>query len=162
MNSKIYNLFSAEDNEDDEEISNDDDEGATDKGADDDDDDTEGGYWSAPPSSPGAACSLTIIIRVNSKLRADRCVTVARPYFNRSISAVGLYRTNAVCGAAASRLHRTSLAGQTYLLRGAARTEGENTNYVCRQNNARRQTLKTRMARAQLRGAVRRGACDNL
>ena len=41
----------------------------TDEAADDDNDDTDGGYRSAPPSLPGAARSLTIIIRVNSKNR---------------------------------------------------------------------------------------------
>ena len=41
-----------------------DDEEAMDIAANDDDDETDGGYWSAQPSSPGAACSLTIIIPV--------------------------------------------------------------------------------------------------
>ena len=41
-----------------------DDEEAMDIAANDDDDDTDGGYWSAQPSSPGAACSLTVIFRV--------------------------------------------------------------------------------------------------
>ena len=56
----------ANDNRDDEENLNDDDEEATDNAADDDDDDTDRGFWSLPPSSPGGACSLSIIIGVHS------------------------------------------------------------------------------------------------
>ena len=64
IKNKVY--LSADDNRDDGKNPNDDDQGATDEAADDDNDDTDGGYRSAPPSLPGAARSLTIIIRVNS------------------------------------------------------------------------------------------------
>ena len=65
-NSKNKIYLSADDNRDDGKNPNDDDQGVTDEAADDDNDDTDGGYRSAPPSLPGAARSLTILIRVNS------------------------------------------------------------------------------------------------